>query len=122
NSADLTGYLLVDFDGGNAPYVWEWTDGVKTTSMSPKSYRAVTNTTDTQTYGLKRATANGCEAVLEHATVTLHRREAATIPSYGATYCTQTDITVTSPWQPSLGANLNWGLFPSNPNPANPKI
>ncbi|HEV7242629.1 MAG TPA: hypothetical protein VGQ36_25595 [Thermoanaerobaculia bacterium] len=121
-SVELVGYVPLETAGGNAPYVYEFTDGAVFTTNSAKTYREVRNTSDVQNYELKRVTAAGCEATLENRVVTVHRRHPATIPGGRRVECTQTDITVPSIWEPSLGAQINWGVWGSGFKPAAPVI
>ncbi len=117
------GALLVQIEGGKAPFVWEWTDGVVTTSGSPTAVRWADNgDAADRVYELKRASAAGCEATLENRTVLLHKRYEATMPGGSKTYCTGSDITVASPWEPSPDAQLTWSLWAYGFTPAVPKI
>jgi hypothetical protein len=122
DKAEGSGAIWVETAGGKPPYVWEWADGGMTTSMSSKTYRIVTIAGDAKTYELKRATAAGCEATLENRFVTMYKRQAGTISGGTRTYCTQTDITVASLWEPSTGAYLGWSLWGYGFKPANVKI
>jgi len=121
-SVDLVGYIPLQTTGGNAPYVYEFTDGAVFTTYSATPYREVHNVSDAQIYELKRVTAAGCEAALDNHVVTVYRRHPAKINGGRRVECVQTDITVPSIWEPSFGAQINWGIWGTGFKPATPVI
>lgn len=116
------GSIFARITGGTAPYVFEWTDGVVTTSQTSQVYRQTSENVNAKTFELKRATAAGCEATLGNRVGIVYRRvpvKPAPVPRW---VCTQTNITVESSVQPSVGAQIEWYVGGSGTNNAKPFI